>query len=112
MNATLAELSHKCAMLWFSKSWRDPVLWAHYDDLHRGICPGFEVRQEKRQEVEYVQERLAVPSNHKGGRYTDCQGVPLHKICELGIRKRNPHFTDLMTEDQDSISRISANLCS
>jgi hypothetical protein len=28
-------------VLCFSRSWRNPVLWSHYGDKHRGICLGF-----------------------------------------------------------------------
>ncbi len=29
--------------LCFSRSWRNPLLWSHYADKHRGICLGFDV---------------------------------------------------------------------
>ena len=52
---------HKAAtlgLLCFSKSWRNPVLWSHYADEHKGICLGFDVPQSCLYEVKYVPERL------------------------------------------------------
>jgi hypothetical protein len=34
-------------ILCFSADWRDPVIWAHYSDKHRGLCLGFEIPDEK-----------------------------------------------------------------
>ena len=30
-------------LLCFSRHWRNPVLWSHYADRHRGICLGFDI---------------------------------------------------------------------
>ena len=45
-------------LLCFSKSWRNPVLWTHYADEHKGICLGFDVPENCLHEVKYVLERL------------------------------------------------------
>ena len=45
-------------LLCFSKSWRNPVLWSHYADEHKGICLGFDVPESCLYEVKYVPERL------------------------------------------------------
>jgi hypothetical protein len=46
----------------FSAGWRDPVIWAHYADKHRGICLGFTVRDEHCMPVSYVDDRLPFPA--------------------------------------------------
>jgi hypothetical protein len=48
--------------LCFSADWRDPVIWAHYSDKHRGICLGFEIPDALCKEVEYVSRRLPFPT--------------------------------------------------
>lgn len=48
----------KLGLLCFSKSWRNPVLWSHYANEHKGICLGFDVPDSLLHKVEYVQERL------------------------------------------------------
>ena len=48
----------KVGLLCFSKSWRNPVLWSHYADEHKGICLGFDVPESCLSEVKYVPERL------------------------------------------------------
>lgn len=48
----------RLGLLCFSKSWRNPVLWSHYADEHKGICLGFDVPESFLYEVKYVSERL------------------------------------------------------
>src|ERR1044071_6999084 len=33
----------KLGLLSFSEEWKNPVLWSHYADRHRGICLGFDM---------------------------------------------------------------------
>lgn len=48
-------------LLCFSSDWRDPVIWAHYSDKHRGVCLGFEIPDKAGQRIQYVSERLSLP---------------------------------------------------
>lgn len=52
-------LTQQCGLLCFSKKWRNPVLWSHYADRHRGLCLGFDVSDDLLMEVTYTEERLA-----------------------------------------------------
>jgi len=58
---TRDELSRNRGVLCFSASWRDPVVWAHYSDKHRGLCLGFEIPDEHCKKVKYVENRLQFP---------------------------------------------------
>ncbi|HKR77535.1 MAG TPA: DUF2971 domain-containing protein [Rhodanobacter sp.] len=49
-------------LLCFSKSWHNPVQWAHYADQHRGLCLGFEINDTHLRQVNYVQSRPEWPS--------------------------------------------------
>lgn len=40
-----AAQTEKIGLLCFSQAWRNPVLWSHYADRHRGICLGFDVEK-------------------------------------------------------------------
>lgn len=51
---TAAELGLMC----FSKCWRNPVLWSHYAEEHKGICLGFDVPASCLSKVQYAPERL------------------------------------------------------
>jgi hypothetical protein len=51
----------KHGMLCMSADWRDPVIWAHYADKHKGLCLGFEVGETKVNNVRYVDRRLPFP---------------------------------------------------
>jgi hypothetical protein len=45
----------------FSSEWKDPVIWAHYSDKHRGLCLGFEIPKKHCKEITYVSRRLPCP---------------------------------------------------
>ena len=62
LQKTKADVSQTKGILCFSKTWRNPVLWSHYADKHRGLCLGFEVSDAILGKVEYVESRLHVPS--------------------------------------------------
>jgi hypothetical protein len=61
LQAMRRQLGHNRGMLCFSATWRDPVLWAHYADRHKGICIGFDLSQEFCKKVNYVSKRLPFP---------------------------------------------------
>jgi len=52
------EMAGEVGILCFSKGWRNPVLWSHYADSHRGICLGFDVIEDRLlRPVRYVKQR-------------------------------------------------------
>ena len=51
-------MSNDYGLLCFSRSWSNPVLWAHYADKHRGLCLGFDIPDELLKKVEYTDERV------------------------------------------------------
>ncbi|MBG58195.1 MAG: hypothetical protein CMK46_07915 [Porticoccus sp.] len=54
------EMSENRGLLCFSSKWRNPVIWSHYADRHRGLCLGFDVADESVAPVSYSGRRLAV----------------------------------------------------
>ena len=44
-------------LLCFSTSWRDPVLWSHYANSHKGLCLGFDVPDSLLLSVIYLKSR-------------------------------------------------------
>jgi hypothetical protein len=52
------EMAKRYAMLCFSKNWRNPLLWSHYADRHRGICLGLDVNDGYVEPVQYVETRV------------------------------------------------------
>ncbi len=63
MRATRAELATRRGIVCFSSDWRDPVMWAHYSDKHRGICLGFEIPDGVGKRISYVSRRLPFPTD-------------------------------------------------
>ena len=57
------DLHKTTGLLCFSRDWYSPVLWSHYADKHRGICLGFELRDNLAERVDYVKGRLPIPPN-------------------------------------------------
>lgn len=55
-------LAQYTGLLCFSGDWRNPVLWSHYADRHRGLCLGFDVTAEL-VPVLYTRKRLRVDMN-------------------------------------------------
>ncbi len=53
-------IADKVGLLCFSNDWRNPVLWGHYADRHRGVCLGFEVTDEAITAVKYVGRRFSL----------------------------------------------------
>lgn len=58
MNETKRELSKTKGLICFSKNWKNPMLWSHYADSHRGLCLEFEVPNKYLEKIKYVKERL------------------------------------------------------
>jgi hypothetical protein len=65
MRQALADMTARYGLLCFSADWKDPVIWAHYSDKHRGLCLGFEIRDDKCKKVDYVPKRFPFPASLK-----------------------------------------------
>ena len=101
----------KLGLLCFSKSWRNPVLWSHYADEHKGVCLGFDVPDSCLHNVKYLPERLQfeqlVPDESQlqlllRTKFKDWQYeaeyrriVRIDETCEINSRHYWPFGTDL-----------------
>jgi len=54
------EAGEKWGIVCFTRRWRNPLLWSHYADKHRGICLGFDVDERGLKPVKYVTRRPAL----------------------------------------------------
>lgn len=70
----LEKYTPQCGMICFSKTARNPLMWGHYADNHKGICLGFDVTYEignfgnNLQQVSYINQRIDMkktPYKHK-----------------------------------------------
>jgi hypothetical protein len=56
-------------VLCFSENWKNPVIWAHYGDDHKGLCLGFEIPEitgdpeDECDKVNYEPKPLPFPTN-------------------------------------------------
>jgi hypothetical protein len=51
------EIAQQYGVLCFSKTWKNPVLWSHYADRHRGIALGFDINKHIIKDVKYKSTR-------------------------------------------------------
>jgi hypothetical protein len=63
MRLMLNQMTTQFGLLCFSSDWKDPVIWSHYSDKHRGLCLGFEIPDDKCRAVRYVSERVTFPTS-------------------------------------------------
>ncbi len=54
------DIQSKWGVLCFSRTWRNPVLWSHYADKHKGMCLGFDISNELLLPIKYSQSRISV----------------------------------------------------
>jgi hypothetical protein len=50
----------KYGLLCFSRFWKNPVLWSHYAEKHRGVALGFELDETTIEEVQYLPSRIPI----------------------------------------------------
>jgi Protein of unknown function (DUF2971) len=58
---TIHELNEEAGVVCFSRTWSNPVIWAHYADQHRGLCLGFELSERLVHPITYVNTRQPFP---------------------------------------------------
>lgn len=59
LNLIKDDANQKYGLICMSKDWQNPLLWGHYADKHKGICLGFEVKDDTLfRAVDYVSERI------------------------------------------------------
>lgn len=78
----------KYGLLCFSRSWKNPVLWSHYAEKHRGICLGFDLHKSCVVEVTYTPKRI--PARFKNGDRT--KGLDEDFVKDL-LRTKFEHWT-------------------
>ena len=67
LKAFKATQDAKLGLLCFSERWKNPVLWSHYADSHRGICLGFDIHSSLHPtKVQYVTKKLRVDPDECG----------------------------------------------
>ena len=66
---TREDIDKKRGLLCFSADWKNPVIWAHYSDKHKGLCLGFEIPEMNEDpksdtgRVKYLSKPLPFPNN-------------------------------------------------
>jgi hypothetical protein len=53
-------VSQRQAILCFSRRWRNPLLWSHYGDRHRGVALEFKIDPDLVQQIRYSPYRLHI----------------------------------------------------
>ncbi|WCJ63830.1 DUF2971 domain-containing protein [Agrobacterium tumefaciens] len=67
LKAIRDELSAKSGIICLSETWKEPLMWGHYADSHKGVCLGFEVRAGNYEKIDY---RAARPKLSDFGKHS------------------------------------------
>ncbi|CVI60974.1 DUF2971 domain-containing protein [Agrobacterium leguminum] len=57
LKAIRDEISAKSGIICLSETWKEPLMWGHYAEAHKGVCLGFEVRAGHYEQIKYRAER-------------------------------------------------------
>ncbi|WP_434706705.1 DUF2971 domain-containing protein [Pseudomonas sp. D4-18] len=79
--------AERLGLICFSRSYKNPVQWAHYADKHKGVCLGFDVAPSRCSPVDYVKERLDLRSLCPSGE------VPLKDVLMTLWRTKFSHWS-------------------
>jgi hypothetical protein len=87
----LAILNDSFGITCFSERLREPVLWSHYADAHRGICLEFDQDLDDALfEVDYTSERCVIDLDRIGVNASDSE---LREIVRGLTRKKSPSWS-------------------
>ncbi|MEN9894385.1 MAG: hypothetical protein RIR97_237 [Pseudomonadota bacterium] len=80
------KIDSKFGIICFSKSWKQPLMWSHYADAHRGICLGFDISETPNfKKVEYIPNRpYPNPSDD-----ISFETMTYEQLSEMGFVKSN-----------------------
>jgi len=92
ISAKKKQINNEQGLVCFSRSWRDPLLWSHYGEKHRGLCLGFDVPDAVLKQVAYVKglQKVDVAS----------PATPQHVVTNLLDRLRYTKFDGWKYEDE------------
>ena len=54
------EAARTAGVICFCRDWKNPLMWGHYGDKHKGICLSFDIDDEHIKEIDYFPERMTV----------------------------------------------------
>ena len=95
LDTTVAEMAKRFGVICFSLSWSNPVIWAHYADMHRGICLGFDVPKQVVKPIRYLSKRKSMP---------DISRLPLKQKLQVTQRLLFTKFSHWRYEDEGRAS--------
>jgi Protein of unknown function (DUF2971) len=53
-------MDQESGFICLSKTWRNPLMWAHYANNHKGLCLGLSVNRADFEDVHYIKDRLTI----------------------------------------------------
>lgn len=58
VTAVRDQICNRTAVICFSRDWKNPLIWSHYADRHRGICIGLDVKEDEVYEIIYLNDKI------------------------------------------------------
>jgi|GEM_PF-385534 len=62
LNKIRKELGKMNGIICLSETWKQPLMWGHYAEAHKGVCLGFRVRAGHYEKIKYYKERPSLQS--------------------------------------------------
>ncbi|AYM13425.1 DUF2971 domain-containing protein [Agrobacterium tumefaciens] len=76
------DIKSRAGLLCMSETWKEPLMWGHYADNHRGVSLAFEVNPNKFRQVSYVEERPKL-EDFGAKKVTDLKGEVIDRISTM-----------------------------
>lgn len=100
-------LGSKAGIVCMSATWREPLLWGHYADKHKGICLGFDVKDSLWEEISYVDERPKLSDFGKDAiselTADDVKKISTTKFANWSYEREYRRFIDLSKKKVDFV---------
>jgi hypothetical protein len=77
-------LNEQHGLLCFSSSWKNPLMWSHYGERHKGMCLGFDARDSILKRVKYEPKKVSLAKWKK-----DNATAPPNDLKEILFEKKH-----------------------
>ncbi|NTB86838.1 DUF2971 domain-containing protein [Agrobacterium tumefaciens] len=97
------ELSKRQGIICLSETWKEPLMWGHYANSHKGVCLGFEVGAPDYEKIDYRPARPKLSDFGKASinelTHEDRSQIALRKFNRWSYEREWRRIVDLGSQD-------------